>query len=164
MVLFHEVVQVLAGSYLHRIGPAEVELVSHAHSSQCCMAWLEAIEGLSRNLRYQRTHRMITPSGNHRLQNNGFRPGFRFCIYLLWTACSKLQQNPFNAARSAARESTVGPESCAWEDTAANVKVKMRHVVRELPRAFEWRSASLSCCLLIEMAPIQISYGLKNCI
>jgi len=45
MVLFHEVVQVLAGSYLHRIGTAEVELVPHAHESQRCMAGLEAIEG-----------------------------------------------------------------------------------------------------------------------
>jgi hypothetical protein len=42
---FHDVVQVLAGPYLHRIGPAEVELVPHTHASQCGMTGLEAIEG-----------------------------------------------------------------------------------------------------------------------
>jgi hypothetical protein len=45
MILLHDVVQVLAGSNLHRIRTAEVELVPHAHAPQRCVTGLESIEG-----------------------------------------------------------------------------------------------------------------------
>lgn len=45
MVLLHYVVQVLTTANLHRVVPTIVELVAHAHPPQCCMAWLETIEG-----------------------------------------------------------------------------------------------------------------------
>ena len=48
VILFHDVVHVLAGPDLHRMGPAEVELIPHAHAPQGRMALLEAIGVIER--------------------------------------------------------------------------------------------------------------------
>ena len=56
MILFHDIVQVLAGAYLYGLRTPEVEFVSHAHTSRCGMTGLEAIEG-------DATRLAMTPQG-----------------------------------------------------------------------------------------------------
>jgi len=44
MILFYVVVQIFAGSYPYWMSTAVVEFVAHAHASQSCMTWREAIQ------------------------------------------------------------------------------------------------------------------------
>jgi hypothetical protein len=44
MILFHHIVQILAGAAADRILPSEIELIPHAHPPQCRMGRLESIE------------------------------------------------------------------------------------------------------------------------
>src|SRR4051794_9831513 len=44
MILLHDIVEVLAAAYLYRVLPAEVELIPHAHPTQCCMAGLKPVQ------------------------------------------------------------------------------------------------------------------------
>ena len=44
MILFHHIVQILAGADPDRILPLDIELIPHAHPPQCRMSGLESIE------------------------------------------------------------------------------------------------------------------------